>query len=210
MARVWTFELSFVIHPPSQLSEQSAKLNGLLKAIVGTLETTSFLAIDPEASATAALDFVLSFSPRLVIAPALSPNQLNLTQRKCIKTLLSADTAPSPTVIITRDRRLPLREIARLVVRGQYFGLGSLPGSIARVLVQEDIAGEFTELVMAETGAAFGSNPMLSADYGRLAGPKEVGALSEVVRNAKGRVVLGGDSSARDYFPPTIIEDAPR
>lgn len=97
-------------------------------------------------------------------------------------------------------------------MRAQFFALGQLAGSVARVLVQDEVAGAFVEMLRGEVEAQFGSSARLSGDYGRFGEGKEVGRLGEVARGAQkeGKVVMGGDGGAGDYFPPTIIEGASR
>lgn len=95
-------------------------------------------------------------------------------------------------------------------MRGKFFGLGLLGGSVDRVLVAAEKEGELVELVLQAVKDAYGVDASLSADYGRVAGgEKEVSKLGDVVRGVvaagKGAVLLGGSEGKGGFFPPTVI-----
>lgn len=107
-----------------------------------------------------------------------------------------------------------LRQVARLIVRGKFLGLGMLDGSVESVLVQEERSAELLDLILEETSTAFGSDPSLSSDYGRFVDSRDVhrvsGLVKKTVESAEGKIVRGGAASSPSFVAPTIVENANR
>lgn len=193
-----------------QLAKGFPSLNSILVRILAALDHQAFVFLAPTADLEQQLCPILDFSPALIIAPALSSNLRTKIAIHNTLVLLPIECTPSGTVIVDHAQSArDLRRIAQLVVRGKFLGLGRLDGSVDRVLVEADRAGELVELVLEAVKAAYGVDASLSADYGRLLGGCGVRELGEIVRKAvdagDGVVLVGGNEGKAGFFPPTVI-----
>ncbi|KAM0793661.1 hypothetical protein ACM66B_001092 [Microbotryomycetes sp. NB124-2] len=194
-------------------SDNSKSLTQILLDRLPVLDRLAYVFLSPPESAQATLHELLPLGPNLLVTRFADEQTRVLAAKHNVDIVATPFNPELPTSSVIVDRnQTDLRRIAKLVVRGKFFGVGRLAGSVDHVLVQQDRASELLDLIVEETKTAFGSDVSLSADLGRLADAQEVERLKTLVRNevknGDGKVVLGGSSPAANLFEPTIIEGA--
>ncbi|KAK4046390.1 hypothetical protein OIV83_006113 [Microbotryomycetes sp. JL201] len=192
-------------------ADSSKSLSQILADRLPVLDRLAYVFLSPPESAQATLHELLSLGPNVLVTRFADEQTRMLAAKHNVEIVATPTSADVPTASVVVDRnQTDLRRIAKLVVRGKFFGVGKLAGSVDHVLVQQDRAAELLDLIVEETKAAFGSDVSLSADFGRLADAQEVERLKTLVRsevkNGEGKVVFGGSSTAANLFEPTIVE----
>lgn len=186
-------------------------LNKILLASLSSLDRSCFAFLPP--SSTDLLAQLTPFKPSLVIQPSPTEKELTLAAQHSVQIITTLQQGA--TVIAGRDLSpSEVHRLARLVVRGKFFASGRLPGSVEKVLVHQDRAGDLVDALLKETTRAFGANAALSVDYGRVVDDGEVQRLETFLLNAsatgEGKILCGGwvKGSAASLFLPTILEGA--
>ncbi|ORY90092.1 Aldehyde/histidinol dehydrogenase [Leucosporidium creatinivorum] len=193
----------------SLLPSNATKLNEILTATLSSLERSCFAFLSH--SSADLLAQIIAFKPSLILYPSPTEPELALAAQNSVQIVTSLQNGA--TVIACRDlTRSQVRQLAQLVVRGKFFAGGRLPGSVEKVLVHQDRAGDLVDALLEETTGAFGANPSLSLDYGRVVEVGETARLGQLMEEAvlkgEGTVVRGGseNGSATSLFLPTILE----
>ncbi|SGY47458.1 BQ5605_C001g00533 [Microbotryum silenes-dioicae] len=176
----------------SVLAPGASTLNKLLLDCLATLDRQCFVFVDPADTKGDVIQEVRGYTPALIVDASCSSG--------------------SNTVVVDKHRSAAeLALIAKLIVRGKWFGLGQLPGSIDQLFVHEEASGQLLELILEEVRQSFGSDPARSDDYGRLAQASFGAELDQTVQretSESGKIIAGGSFTKPSFFPPTIIENA--
>ncbi|KDE07382.1 hypothetical protein MVLG_02422 [Microbotryum lychnidis-dioicae p1A1 Lamole] len=176
----------------SVLAPGASTLNKLLLDRLATLDRQCFVFVDPADTKGDVIQEVRGYTPALIADASCSSG--------------------SNTVVVDKHRSAAeLALIAKLIVRGKWFGLGQLPGSIDQLFVHEEASGQLLELILEEVRQSFGSDPARSDDYGRLAQASFGAELDQTVQretSESGKIIAGGSFTKPSFFPPTIIENA--
>lgn len=150
-------------------------------------------------------------------APTLTVTSAATVRPPALDSLVAATGQAGASAVV--DRLSPssspghVADIARLLVRGKFHALGRLPGSVARVLVHEDSAGSLLEALLREVEAAFGRDPALSSDFGRLRGSTYAVPDLQKEKAQGARVLCGGARKGTDdegFEPPTVVSNPSR
>lgn len=112
------------------------------------------------------------------------------------------------------DRSADLETIIEPIVKGGYYHAGQVCVSTQRIFVHQDIAGEFTERLVARVKALRVGDPVLTkTEVGPLILPKEAdriaGWIDEAVK-AGARLATGGKRISQTTLEPTVLLDPPR
>ena len=104
------------------------------------------------------------------------------------------------------DSSAHLRNAARRIAWGKFFGAGQTCLAPNHVFVQRSIHNEFLNELAAALKDFYGQDPFDSQDYGRIIDTAAWDALEPLLR--LGRVFAGGETSREDlYIAPTILVD---
>ncbi|GAA6018973.1 hypothetical protein JCM10207_009218 [Rhodosporidiobolus poonsookiae] len=180
-------------------------------------------AILKSALSTALNRFAYIFVPasqanNLLTSSALPSDSLAITRypvhRSPSQTLITSAGEGGATVLIDRlhakTSPADLAHLARRLVRGKFYALGRLPGSVQRVLVHEESAGALVDAVLEEIKTSYGANAALSSDYGRYKGAAKGWDGEGLLKKANARVLCGGGrtvADSADFFPPTVVSE---
>lgn len=191
-----------------QLSSKAAQLTQVLLTSLSVLDRASFVFLPSSADL---LGRIVPFKPDSIVIQAPSTELQLLLAQNGVHTVAVAPRGA--TVVVDRTAGgVELRQVARLIVRGKFFGLGMLDGSIESVLVQEERTAELLDHILEETSIAFGADPSNSSDYGRFVDSKDVhrisGLVKKTVEGSEGKIVRGGAGSSPSFVAPTIVEGA--
>ena len=109
----------------------------------------------------------------------------------------------SPALV---DASADLEVTARRIAWGKWLNAGQTCVGVDHVLVDERVADELTERIIAATTAFYGPDPKASPDYARIVNDRHFDRLSGLVDDAGHEVVHGGQRDAADrYLAPTLV-----
>lgn len=109
----------------------------------------------------------------------------------------------NPTVVLA-DADVSLT--AKRLVWGKFFNCGQTCIAPDFLLADEKIAEELQLKLVHEIRSAYGENPKLSPDYGRIIDTKKTSRLQNLLETTDLNWKFGGESEVNEcYFSPTII-----
>ena len=111
----------------------------------------------------------------------------------------------SPCIV---DKTARLDVVTNRVSFFKWWNVGQTCIAPDYIIVHEDRKEELIKALVKDAEAQFGADPKKSKDLGRVISDRHVTRIADLVRNTKGRVVIGGvdtvDAENR-FFPPTIL-----
>lgn len=132
------------------------------------------------------------------------------------KVMADAASRPIPAVLelgganpcfVAEDA--PLRQTARRIAWGRFFGAGQTCLAPNHVFAAASIEGELLDELAAAVEDFYGADPSQSPDYGRIIDAVAWNRLSGLL--TEGTPVVGGKASADDlYVAPTVMTDVGR
>ncbi|MBU2956077.1 aldehyde dehydrogenase family protein [Paracoccus sp. 1_MG-2023] len=106
------------------------------------------------------------------------------------------------------DRTADIALAARRIVWAKGQNAGQICINADYVLVHRDRAAALTGALAAEFRRAYGADPQMSKDYGRIVNERHFDRLQALL--SQGRIVQGGRTDRGDlYIEPTIVADVP-
>jgi aldehyde dehydrogenase (NAD+) len=95
---------------------------------------------------------------------------------------------------------------ARRITWAKFLNAGQTCVAPDYVLVERSVEERLCQALAASVRAMYGTDPALSADYGRIVSDRHFQRLSGLLERAGGRVVVGGRSQAATrYIEPTVV-----
>lgn len=111
------------------------------------------------------------------------------------------------------DRSADLDKIIEPIVKGGYYHAGQVCVSTQRIFVHQDIAGEFTERLVARVAKLRVGDPTLKdTEVGPLILPKEADRVASWIDEAAAagaRIATGGGRLSQTTLEPTVLLDPP-
>lgn len=109
----------------------------------------------------------------------------------------------SPVII---DESANVKVAARRIAWGKWLNAGQTCVAPDYVLVHRNVETQFVEELRSTLQDFYGSDPHLSADYGRIVSPRHFDRLSAMLND--GQVVIGGETKSEErYIAPTVLSD---
>ena len=109
----------------------------------------------------------------------------------------------SPVII---DESANVKVAARRIAWGKWLNAGQTCVAPDYVLVHRNVETQFVEELRSTLQDFYGSDPHLSADYGRIVSPRHFDRLSAMLND--GQVIIGGETKTDErYIAPTVLSD---
>ncbi len=111
----------------------------------------------------------------------------------------------SPT-IVAADADLEVT--ARRIAWGKFINAGQTCIAPDYVLADASIRDRLVDLVVAQIGEFYGSDPKASKDLGRIVSERHHGRLMDLIGSSGGTIATGGEGDvSKRYVAPTVIVD---